>query len=107
MIDESMCSMQLFTTPKGKLHHYSFIIRNPEPLGAEINNVACLRLGIMLHLEIQKGKETMETSKSQKYIGSTTACMKRLHIANKGCGQLTSNDTYFADIWFSSVKTAE
>ena len=26
---------------------------------------------------------------------------------NKGCGQLTSNDTYFADSWFSSVKTSD
>ena len=33
--------------------------------------------------------------------------MKRLAIATKGCGQLTSNDTYFANSWFSSVKTAE
>ena len=28
-------------------------------------------------------------------------------MANKGCGQLKSNDTYFADIWFSSVKMDE
>ena len=34
-------------------------------------------------------------------------CMKRLAIVTKGCGQLTSNYTSFADIWFSSVKTAE
>ena len=33
--------------------------------------------------------------------------MKRLDIATKGCGQLTSNDTYFSDSWFRSVKTAE
>ena len=33
--------------------------------------------------------------------------MKRLAIANKGCGQLTSINTYFADGWFSSIKTAE
>ena len=32
--------------------------------------------------------------------------MKKLLIATKGCDQLTSNDTYFDDIWFSSVKTA-
>ena len=25
----------------------------------------------------------------------------------KGCGQLTSNDTYFSDSWFSGVKTSE
>ena len=33
--------------------------------------------------------------------------MKRLVIATKGYGQLTSNDTYFANIWFISVKTAD
>ena len=33
--------------------------------------------------------------------------MKRLAIDTKGCVQLTSNDTYFADSWFSYVKTAE
>ena len=61
----------------------------------------------MLHLEIQKGGEAMKTSNVQKHLGGTTVCIKRLAIANKGCGQLTSNDTYFADSWFSSVKTAE
>ena len=34
-------------------------------------------------------------------------CMNRIAIDTKGCGQLTSNDTYFADRWFSSVKFAE
>ena len=72
-----------------------------------MKNVACSRLGKMLHLEIQKGKEAMKTSKFQKDIGGTTACMKRLAIATKGCGQLTSNDTYFSDSWFSSLKTSE
>ena len=37
----------------------------------------------------------------------TTVFMKRIAIADKGCGQLTSNDTYFAGSWFSSVNTAE
>ena len=49
----------------------------------------------------------MKTSKFQKYLRGTTACMKRLAITTKGCGQLTSNDTYFDGIWFSSVKPAE
>ena len=40
-------------------------------------------------------------------LGGTAECMKRLALATKGCGQLTSNDTYFADSWFSSVKAAE
>ena len=33
--------------------------------------------------------------------------MKKLYIATKGCGQLTSNKTYFADSWSSYVKTDE
>ena len=61
----------------------------------------------MLHLEIQKGMEDMKTSKFYFFLGGTTACMKRIAIATKGCGQLTSNNTYFADSFFSSVKTAE
>ena len=72
-----------------------------------MNNVTCYMLGTMLHLEIQKGEEATKTLEFHKYLGGTTACMKILLIATKGCGQLTSNDTYFADSWFSSVKTAE
>ena len=34
-------------------------------------------------------------------------CMKRLVIATEGCGQMTSNDTYFSDSWFSILKMAE
>ena len=61
----------------------------------------------MSHLEIQKGKETMKTSTYKNVLVGTTACTKRLSISTKGCGQLTSNDTYFADSWFSSVQNAE
>ena len=46
-------------------------------------------------------------SKFQKDLGGTNACMNRLAIATKGCGQITSNDTYFPNIWFISVKTSE
>ena len=34
----------------------------------------------------------MKKLKFQKYLGGTYACMKRLAIATKGCGQMTSND---------------
>ena len=33
--------------------------------------------------------------------------MNILSIITKGCYQLTSNDIYFADSWFSSVKKSE
>ena len=46
-------------------------------------------------------------SEFQKYLGGTDMCMKRLEIFTKWCDQLTSNDTYFDDSWFSFVKMAE
>ena len=69
--------------------------------------MSCSMLVTMLHIDIQKGKEAMKTSKFQKYVGGNTVYMKRLTMAAKGCGKLTSNDIYFADIWFSGVKTDE
>ena len=73
----------------------------------EIKNGACSRLGNMLHLETQKGKEDMETSIVQKHIGGTSAFEDILIMGTKGCGQLPSNDTYFDDSCFSGVKTAD
>ena len=105
--DDSMSAIRFRTTPKGDLRHYSYIFRKPEPLGTEMKNVACSRLGKMLHLEIQNGKEAMKKSTFQSELGGTSACMKRLAIATKGCGKMTSNYTYFSNSWFSSVKTSE
>ena len=59
--DESMSAIQFFTTPKVDLPHYSYIFRKPDPLGTDMKNVACLRLGMMLHLDIQKGEKAMKT----------------------------------------------
>ena len=72
-----------------------------------MKNVEYSRLCTMLHLYIQKGNEAIKTSKFQHFLRDNTACMKRLAIATKGCGQLKSSDTYFSDIWFSFVKSAE
>ena len=72
-----------------------------------MKNVDCSRLGTILQLDTQKGKEAMKTSNFQKDIGETAACMKRLIVATKGCEQLISNETYFSDSYFSGVKTAE
>ena len=102
-----MIYIQFCTTSKGDLPQYFYIFRKPETLGTDIKNIACSRLGIMLHLDIQKGKEDMKISEFQKYLGGTAACTKRLIMDAKGGYQLTSNETYFSDIWFSSVKEDE
>ena len=91
MADESMSDIKFCTTTKGYLPHYSYIFRNKEPLGTEMKNVACYRLGAMLHPYTQKGKKAMKTSNFQKYPGGTAACMERLMMATKGCIQLKSN----------------
>ena len=91
--DESMCAIIFRTIPKGYLPHYYIIFRKPEPLCTEMNNVACSRLGTMLHLDTKKGKEATKMSKFQKYLGGNAACIKRLDIDTKGCGELKPNDT--------------
>ena len=53
-----------------------------------MNNVACSRLGVMLHPDIQKEEEAKNMSSFQKDLGVTAECMKRLSIDNKLCGQL-------------------
>ena len=88
MADESMGDIRFCTTPKGDLPHHSYIFRSLEILGTCVNNVACSRLGTMLYLDIQKGKEDMKTSTFQKYIEGNIACIKRLMMAPKGCAQL-------------------
>ena len=100
-------SSAVFSLPEAICLRDSYIFRKPKPLGTEMKNMACSRLGTMLHLDTQKGKEDINKLKFQSELGGTAAFMKRLAIATKGCGQLTSNDTYFADSWFSSVKTSE
>ena len=52
-------------------------------MGTEMKNVACSRLGTMLHLDIQNGEEAMKKLTFQSELGGTAACMKRLAIATK------------------------
>ena len=69
--------------------------------------MACYRLGNMLYIKLQKGKEDMKTLDSQHQIVGTSSLTKRLMKNTKGCGQLTSNNTYFADSWFCGEKNSD
>ena len=88
-----MGTIRFQTTPKGDIPPYYYILSIPGPFGMELNNVACYRLGDMLYLEIQRGKEEMKTSEFQQETGGTTACTKRLMRSTKECGKLLSNYT--------------
>ena len=72
-----------------------------------MKNVDISRLGIMLYLDIQKGEEATNAETFQQQIRGTAVCTKRLILDTKRCGRLTSNYTYFDDIWVSRVKTPE
>ena len=66
--DDSMSAIQFSTTIRECLPQYSYIFKKPKPLGIDMKNVAWYRLGNMLHLDIQKGKETTKKSILQKDI---------------------------------------
>ena len=57
-----MSAMLFCTTLKVDSLNELYIFSKPDPWGTDMNNMACSRLGTILHLEIKKGKEAMKTS---------------------------------------------
>ena len=103
----------------GNLSNISFIARKPEPLGTEFKVVCCSRTGIILLLEIQRGKKGMCSLPYAEELIKTAACTARLIDGTR----TTSNtddvsgddekqeksrekDTYFGDAWFASTDAA-
>ena len=78
IFDESMSAWRPQTTSKGGLPHLSFVDRKPEPLGTKFKNVACAITGIMLALEIQRGKTDDTVLKHDDVKSSTAAVSVRL-----------------------------
>ena len=54
--DKLMRAIRFWSTPKCDLTHNSFILRELELFGTELNNVACYMCGTILYLDIQKKK---------------------------------------------------
>ena len=81
-----------------------------ENLGTEFKCAAFPITGVMLHLEIQRGKEEMKKLPYHKELGATAACTVRLA---QGITTCTSSDTsstprgiILADLWFGSVRAS-
>jgi len=74
-MDESMSAFRPQTRATGNLPHLSFILRKPENLGTEFKVVACPITGIILYLEIQKGREKMQQANYSNQCGVTAACV--------------------------------
>ena len=65
------------TTKTGGLPTISFILQKPEDLGAELKIVVCAVTGVILSIEIQRGKEAMREARHSARIGCTAACTLR------------------------------
>ena len=76
--DESMSAFRPRTTRYGNLPHLSNIARKPEPLGTEFKVTNSTKIGICLYLEIQRGKEGMQSHKYTDDMKKTVACSMRM-----------------------------
>ena len=108
-MDELMSAWRPRTTRTGGLPNITHIPRKPEPLGTEFKCVTCSKSNIMLHLELQRGREGMRDSEHHRELGATAACTVRLSEVCKQRNDLVDDDNTLVmkgDSWFGSVKAA-
>jgi hypothetical protein len=89
--DETMSPMCPRSTShgagEGKLPHYSFVPRKPEPHGTEFKTVCDGRSGVMLFMEIQEKAEDMAQKRFRTGpdgLGGNSACGMRLALGVTG-----------------------
>lgn len=112
VLDELMSTFKPRTTKTGGLPNILFILRKPEPLGTEFKCVTCASTGIMLYLEVQRGKVGMPLfSEHFRELGACTSCTVRAAATTTHCGQRDATtripNLFYGDSWFASVKTEE
>jgi hypothetical protein len=110
-IDESMSAWRgkVGKRDRFKIPKLSWVPRKPEPLGAELKTTGCALLGVILRIELCKGKETHaaleffkdKASDGVEY-GHTCATTLRLVEPWFGTSRVVGGDS-----WFASIKTAE
>ena len=110
-----MSVFQPQTKATGNLPHILHILCKPEPLGTEFKVLADARANILLHLEIQKGKEEMKKEKVTSTHKATAAanimrmseCTKRTtNLTSEGEPSTVPAQTYLGDSRFTSIQAA-
>ena len=89
-------------------------MRKPEPLGTEFKVCADTLTSIIVHLEIQKGKHSMQQEKYISTKKATAACVLRMaaastrnHNTDKDQNAIAiPTETYLGDSWFNSMESA-
>jgi len=77
----------------------------PYILGTEFKNIACCATGCLLALELQRGKEGMQSQRHCAELGATAACTLRLMVeVHKDNSQAGAGLP--VDAWFGSMKAA-
>jgi len=76
--DESMSAFCPRTSPMGDLPHLQKVPRKPKQLRTELKNLACCETGVILAIDIQKGKRHTTEDKFAKKYGSTAGVSCRL-----------------------------
>ena len=102
-----MSATQFRTIPKEEFTTVLLYFQEAEAIGDRDEGCGVLKVGGNVTPRDPKEEGGYEDVEIPNFLGVTIACKKRLDIATKGCGQLLSNDTYFSDSWFISVKTDE
>ena len=87
------------------------ILRRKKPLWKESKTVACYVTGALVFLEIQRGKEGMESSHYHSELGNTSTCTMIFTEETKGLGKRdlkgSTRDFFLFNIWLFSKKSAE
>jgi hypothetical protein len=78
VLDEIMSAWRPQTTSTGGLPNVSFIPRKPENLGTEFKTVCCGITGVMLFVEVQKGKCAMKEADFASEFGVNAAISLRM-----------------------------
>ena len=122
VFDESMSAYTPQSTKTGNLPHLSCILRKPEPLGSEFKVVADSVTGMLLYLELQRGKKGMDKAKYADTKKATAACCIRLaegtvRVTNENGDASVATpsptptredpipkQTFLGDSWFTSVQ---
>ena len=100
VMDEAMSFWKPRKDKTGGLPNISFVMRKPKPIGTEFKCVCDADTGVMIHLEIQEGKDAMRDKPFSRDLGGTAACVKRM--CDKTCAK---GSTLAGDSWFGSVKS--
>ena len=98
VLDESMSAWRPRKDKLGGLPNISYIFRKPKPLGTEFKTMVDADTGVMVHLEVQEGKDAMRSKEHHAQLGATAACCVRL------AGGCARKSTVVGDAWFGSVN---